>query len=412
MLLESLIAETKCAVRQLSKNPGFTLLEITTLALGIGANSTIFSWIRSTLLNPIPAVAQTDSMVTIMRGERNEHPSPPLSYPDYVDFRDNAKSFSGLLAYHDDFMAITGAGKPVRVYGALTSANYFDVLGVRPVLGRALLPSEEGEATGSAEVVLGYDLWRNRFAGDPSVIGRAIQINLHPYTVVGVAPKGFQGCKTGLRADVWIPLGMEKQVWGADWIEDRGISWLNVLGKLRPGVDSRQAEIELNLLMRRIAEQYPTSHQGNNFMSTDPMWRSPFGANVYLSGTLPILMALAAVLLLLACANVANLLLVRSVARRREFAIRLSMGASRVRLVRQMMMENLLVALAGGALALLLTLWTARTLAAFLPPTTLPLSINGSVGRAVLLATVVAAILTAAISGIVPALRASHISPV
>lgn len=326
--MHSLLQEIRYALRQLWKNPGFTLLAISTLALGICANSTIFSWISSTLLNPIPGSTQADRMVTIMVGERNEHPSPPLSYLDYVDLRDNAKTLSGLLGYHDDYMAITGGGKPERIYGVLVSANYFDVLGVRAALGRTLLASKATESTGQAEVVLGYDLWRTQFAGDPSVIGKTVQINLHPYTIVGVAPKNFQGCKTGLRADVWIPLGMDHQVWGSHRIEERGGSWLNVLATLRPGVDHRHAEDELNRLMQRIVEQYPTSHQGNNRISTDPLWRSPFGANVYLSGTLPILMALAAVLLLLACANVANLLLVRSVSRRREFAIRLSLGAT------------------------------------------------------------------------------------
>ena len=411
-MLQNLLQETRYALRQLFHHIAFTVLAVLTLALAIGANSTIFSWISATLLHPIPGATQSDRMLTITRGERNEHPSPPFSFPDYADLRDHTQTLSGLAGYHDDYMAITGIGKPERIYGALVSANYFSVLGVRPALGRLLLSSPATESTGQNEVVLNYDLWRSRFGADPSIIGRTVQINLHPYTIVGVAPKGFQGCKTGLRADVWIPLAMERQVWGSNWLEDRGISWLNVLGKLRPGVDRRQAEIELNLLMERIADQYADSHQGNNTISTDPLWRSPFGANVYLSGTLPILLALAAVLLLLACANVANLLLVRSVARRREFAIRLSMGAGRVRMVRQLMVENLLVALAGGGLALLATIWTARTLAAFLPPTTLPLSINGSIDRTVLLATILVSILTAAVSGVIPALRASRLSPI
>jgi len=185
-----------------------------------------------------------------------------------------------------------------------------------------------------------------------------------------------------------------------------------LLGVLRPGVNAREAENELNLQMQQIVDRYPEGHRGANHLSTDPLWRSPFGANVYLSGTLPILQALAAVLLLLACANVANLLLVRSVSRRREFAIRLSMGASRWRLVRQMMIENLLIALAGGGLALVCMFWTAQTLAAFLPPTTLPLSINGNVDRTVLLATFLVSILTAIVSGVAPALRASSLSPI
>ena len=407
-----LLQDLRYALRQLRKAPGFTLTAVLTLALGIGACSTIASWIRSTLFNPVPGASQTGQMITIMRGDRSDHPGPPFSYPDFVDIRDNVKSLSGLLGYHDDFMAITGSAAPERIYGALTSANYFEVLGVRPILGQTLLSSQANERAGVAQAVISYQLWQNRFAADPSIVGKTIEINLHPYTIVGVAPKDFQGCKSGLRTDIWIPLGMDRQVWGWDRTQDRGVAWLNVLGVMRPGVDRRQVENELSLLMQRIVDRYPTVHQGANQISTDPLWRSPFGANVYLAGTLPILLALAAVLLMLACANVANLLLVRSVSRRREFAIRLSMGASRHRLISQLMIENLIVALAGGALALLCTLWTARTLAAFLPATNLPLSINASLDGKVLLATILVSILTAVVSGIVPAIRASALAPV
>jgi predicted permease len=412
MPLRNLLRDLIYALRQLRKNPGFTALAVGTLALGIAANLTIFSWINSTLLDPIPGIAHTSDMVTIMRGERSEHPTPPFSYLDYVDIRDNSSTFSGLLAYHDDYMSITGSGQPERIYGALTTANYFEVLGVRPVLGRTLLPTLKDERTGAAEAVLNYDLWQNRYAGDPSIVGKTIQINLHPYTIVGVAPKGFHGCKSGLRADVWIPLGMDTEIWGSNRINDRGRSWLQVLGKLRPGVRQFQAVGELNVLMERIAARFPDKHRGDNNISTDPLWRSPFGANVYLYGTLPILLALAAVLLLLACANVANLLLVRSVARRREMAIRMSMGAGRWRIVSQLLVENLIIALAGGSLALVITMWTARTLSYFLPATTLPLALNGRVDGAVLLITLLVSVLTAAISGIVPAMRASCLSPV
>ncbi|HKD07204.1 MAG TPA: ABC transporter permease [Bryobacteraceae bacterium] len=408
---DNLLRDIKFAIRQLIRNPSFTFVAIVTLALGIAANSTIFSWINSTLLDPIPGIAHTRDMITIMRGERSEHPTPPFSYLDFADLRDSARSFTGLLAYHDDYMAITESGKPERIYGALVSSNYFEVLGVRPILGRSLESTAPNERLGTAEAVLGYGLWQNHFGADPSIIGKTIHINLHPYTIVGVAPEGFQGCKSGLRSDLWIPVGMDSQVWGSDRrITDRGTFWLNVLGKLKPGVDHRQAEIELNILMRRLVEQFPDAHQGPNAISSDPLWRSPFGANVYLAGTLPILLALALLLLLLACANVANLLLVRSVARRRELAIRLSMGASRWRLVRQLMVENGMIAMAGGGLALLLTTWTAHGLSAFLPPTTLPLTLNGSVDRTVLAATLMISLLTAAVSGVLPALRASRLA--
>jgi predicted permease len=409
--MNMLVQDFRYALRQLRKSPGFALTAVLTLALGIGANTTVLSWISATLLNPIPGVTRTGNMFALMRGARTEYPSPPLSYPDYVDLRDNAKSISGLLGYHDDYVIITGNSKPERIYGTLATANYFEVLGVRPVLGRLFLPAQQNERMGAAEAVISYDLWQSRFAGDSSIAGKTIQINLHTYTIVGVAPKDFQGCKTGLRSDIWIPLGMDRQVWGGDRIDNRGTSWLNVLGVLRPGTDRHQAENELNLLMQRIAAQYPASHQGQNQIFTDPLWRSPFGANVYLAGTLPILLALATLLLLLACANVANLLLVRSVARRREFAIRMAMGATRRHLVRQLMAENLIVAVTGGGLALLCTTWTSGAISAFLPSGNLPLSINGRVDGRVLLAAIAASIFTAIVSGILPALRASAIAP-
>ena len=412
MLLQNAMHDLRFALRQLRKNPGFTALAVGTLALGIAANITIFSWINSTLLNPIPGIAHTGNMITIMRGERNEHPTPPFSYLDYAELRDNARSFSGLLAYHHDYVTITGSGAPERIYGTLASSNYFETLGVRPVLGRSLLPTLATERTGAAEAVLGYDLWQKRYGGDPAIIGKTIQINLHPYTIVGIAPKGFQGCATGLRSDIWIPLGMDKQIWNSDRPNERETLWLNVLGKLTPGVDHTQAENELNLLMQRLVARFPDQHRGPNMISSDPLWRSPFGANVYMYGTLPMLLALAAALLLLACANVANLLLVRSVGRRREMAIRLSMGASRWRVMRQMLVENLLVALAGGAVALMLTLWTAGTMSAFLPPTTLPLTLNGHVDTSVFLATLLVSVFTAVVAGALPAVRASQLSPV
>jgi Acidobacterial duplicated orphan permease len=412
MFFRDVLRDLQFALRQLRNNPGFTLLAVGTLALGIAANITIFSWINSTLLDPIPGVAHTSDMITIMRGERSEHPTPPFSYLDYAELRDGSRSFDGLLAYHHDFMSITGSGKPERIYGALTSSNYFETLGVKPRLGRSLMATLPNERVGMAEVVIGYDLWQNRYSGDPAIVGKTIQINLHPYTIVGVAPKGFIGCSAGLRDQIWIPLAMDSAIWGGSRVNQRDNRWLNVLGKLRPGVSASQAVGELNVLMQRIAERYPAEHEGPNQISSDPLWRSPFGANVYFYGTLPILLALAAVLLLLACANVANLLLVRSVARRREFAIRLSMGADRWRVVRQMLVENLLIAFAGGAFAVAITLWTAKSLDYFLPSTVLPLSLNGRVDGKVVLAALLVSILTAAISGVIPALRASGLSPV
>lgn len=406
-----MVRDIRYAVRQLRNAPGFALAAVLTLALGICATSTILSWISATLLNPIPGIADTSHMETIQRGERSEHPSPPLSYPDFVDMRAQAKSFSGMLGYHDDFMSITGNGEPQRIYGALATADYFEVLGVKPLLGRTLADSAKDERAGVAEAVLSYGLWQSHFGGDPNVIGKTIEINLHSFTIVGVAPREFIGCKSGLRTDIWLPLGMDREVWGSNRIDRRGTAWLNVLGVLRPGVTAATAQNELNTIMRGIVQRYPADHLGNNAISLDPLWRSPFGANVYWAGTLPILLALASLLLLLACANVANLLLVRSVSRRREFAVRLSLGAGRWALVRQLLIENAVIALAGGGLALLATTWTSRTVSAFLPTTTLPLAMREGMDQRVLIVTILLSLLTAVMSGLMPAWRVSHLAP-
>jgi predicted permease len=409
--MTTLIQDLKYGLRMLAKNPGFTLAAVVTLALGISANSTIFSWINSTVLNPIPGVTKTSDLVTVMRGERSEHPTPPFSWPDFTELRERNRTFSGLLAYHDDYVSLTGGEKPERIYGALTSANYFDVLGVRPVLGRGFMPEEDQKPLGAPVVVISYGLWQRRFSADRAVIGTTIQINRHPYTVIGVAPPHFQGCKTGLRADLWIPLAMDPVIWGSQRLNERGTFWLNVLGRLKPGVSRRQAGKELGVLMQQIVQRFPDQHRGPNQISLDPLWRSPFGANVYLYSTLPLLLAFAGVLLLVACANVANLLLVRSVGRRREIAIRMSMGAGRWRIVRQLLVESVALALAACVLAMLITSWTAGTFAAFFPPTTLPLTINGQADAFVFLITIGVSILTAAIFGTLPALRSSALNP-
>jgi len=406
-------AEIKCAAHN-GRALAFTLAAVAMLALGICANGTVFSWINATMLHPIPGAARTGELVSLMRGARNESPSPPFSYPDYRDLRDHNRSFTGILAWHHDWLSLTGGGDaPTRVYGANVSANYFEVLGIKPWIGRFFLPSEESPQGGPRYVVIGYALWQNRYGADPAIVGKSIEINQVFGTIIGVAPEGFIGAMPGIRTDVFLPLAINLGPGSTDWqMQHRENFWLNVTGRLRPGVDRDHATQDLEVLMRQLVTAFPDQHKGVNTISLDPLWRSPFGANVYLYGTLPMLLALAGALMLLACANVANLLLVRSVGRRREMAIRLSMGASRWRVMRQLLVENLLIALAGGAVALTLTVWTAGTMSAFLPPTTLPLTLNGHVDSSVFFATLLVSVFTAVVAGALPALRASQLSPV
>jgi putative ABC transport system permease protein len=409
-LMETSWQDLRFAARMLRKNPSFTTVAVLTLALGIAANTTVLSWISATLLSPIPGVAHTSDLVAVTRGDRSDHPTPPFSYPDLRDLGEHTQTFSGLLGYHDDYMSLTGVAKPERIYGALTTANYFDVLDVHPILGRTFLPEEGTPRAGTAVIVIGYAVWQNHFAGDPQIVGKTIQINRHPYTVIGVTPRDFTGCKTGLRTDLWIPLSMDRDVWGSNRPDYRGVIWLNALGKLRAGVTKNQAEAELNLLMQGIVERFPEDHRDRpNEISLDPLWRSPFGINGYLYKILPMLLGLAGVLLLLACANVASLLLVRSVGRRREIAIRLGMGASRKQIIRQFLIESLLLGLLGGTAAIVITVWTSRSLVAFFPPSSLPLTNDAHIDQRVLFVTIAVSILAAIIFGILPALRSSSL---
>ncbi len=410
--LDTLLQDVRYGWRMLHKNLGFTTLAILTLALGIGANTTIFSWINSTLLNPIPGARQTSEVVSITRGGTVNEPGQ-FSYPDYLDLKAGSKSFSGLMAFAFRPLDLTGSGKPERLWAADVSANYFDVFRVRPVLGRAFLPAEDEKLNGAPVAVLNYGLWQRRFGGDPHIVGRTIFLNRHPFTVVGVAPPAFQGTMTGLRTDLWVPVMMEQETMkGYDWTHDRGDNELMMQGRLKPGVSIDEARGELTLIMQHLAEQFPDSHFGHNDIAAYPLWRAPNGANGYFYILLPMLMAIAGLVLLLACANVANLLLVRSVSRRREIAIRLSVGAGRWRVMRQLLVESALLALAGGGVALLITAWSTGTLASFIPPTSFPMSLDVRPDRTVLLAGLAISIATGVIFGILPALRAARLDPV
>jgi putative ABC transport system permease protein len=410
--MSTLWQDLRYGFRVLLKTPGFTLIAVLTLALGIGANSTVFSWINATLLTPIPGMPHPSEVVSIVRGAQGDAES--ISYLDFKDLRERNHSFSGMTAFGLWPMSLTGQGKPIRVWGTVVSANYFNVLGVRPMLGRGFLPSEDAAPNGAPVAVISYRLWQGHFAGDPSILGTTVHINTHPFTIVGVTPPVFQGSYTGLRMDLWTPVVMipELDPTAGSMLNDRGASFLDVDGRLLPGVDRLRAQGEMNALAQEVARQFPDSHKGKFQITLYPLWRAPHGANAFFSILLPILMSLAGVVLLLACANIANLLLARSVSRQKEIAVRLSLGASRFRLVRQLLVENFIMALFSGALALVVTLWTARRFMDLAPSSNLPVYVFVPVDRIVMLATFLISILTCCLFGILPALRASALSPV
>jgi predicted permease len=402
------LRDVRYALRQLLKNLGFTITAVLMLALAICANSTVFSWIDGTMLHPIPGARATNTLVSLERGEWNISPAPPLSYLDYRDLRERNHTLVGILAYHHDWITLTGGGAvPQRIYIANVSSNYFDLLGVKPGLGRFFLPEEETRPDAVPYVVLSYSLWKTRYAGDPAIVGKAIEIARHPVTVIGVAPEGFMGAMPGIRQDVWATLN---PIGTGEWqLTHRSATWLNVLGRLRPGVTREKATQDLDTIMRQIVAAYPNDHLGANTITLDPMWRSPFGANGYMAQSLPILLAIAGLVLLLTCANVATLTLVRFVSRRREIAIRQSLGAGRMGLMRQMVSEGVLVAVCAGATALLLTTWTSKTFARFIPPNSNPIVLNGRMDEYVVLGIGVLTILASGLCGALPAWRSSHV---
>jgi predicted permease len=404
--LEQLGRDVRYALRQLRKSPGFSITATAMLAVAICANSTVFSWIDGTMLRPIPGARDTGDLVSLQRGERNFSPTPPFSYLDYRDLREQNHTFAGILAYHHDWIALTGNAQPERVYIANVSANYFDVLGIKPLLGRFFLPEEESRAV--PNVVLGYSLWKTRYAEDPAIVGKSIEVARHPVTVIGVAPEGVVGAMPGIREDLWVtldPLGTDE--WRMTH-RSGGAVWLNVIGRLRPGVSRGQAAQDLDTLMHHIVTAYPDQHLGDNRITLDPMWRSPFGANGYMAATLPILLAFAAVVLLLTSANVATLTLVRFVSRRRELAIRQSLGANRIQLVRQMMLEGAVLSIVAGVVALGLTSWTSKTFAWFFPANAIPLVLNGNMDHKVVIGIAVFSLLAGMLCGALPAWRSSH----
>ncbi|HET8772928.1 MAG TPA: ABC transporter permease [Thermoanaerobaculia bacterium] len=406
--MDSTIQDLRFALRLLFRNPLFTLTAALSLAVGIGANTTIFSLANALLFQPPAGVAGVDRLVDIGRSQEGEG-FDNNSYPNFLDVRARSRAFTDVYAYRMDPqpMSLGNPGGAERIFGGLVSNNYFDALGVQPGLGRLFSRNDPAAAGASPFVVLSHRFWARRFHSDPSIVGRKLDLNGRPFTVAGVASEGFQGT-TLMTPDLWVPMTMVAEAsprMNAEMLTNRQAVWLLMGGRLKPGVTLQQAQAELTNLGAALEREYPDANRGRGLhavaLSPIPGNGAPIG--VFMAG----LMGVVGLVLAVACANVAGILLARATARRREIAVRLALGAGRARLVRQMLVETVVLFAGGALLGLLLAQVMTRLIISLLPTLPVPVHLAPSIDARAIAFTVGLSLVAAILSGLAPAFHAS-----
>jgi predicted permease len=407
--MATLWQDVRYAFRMLGKSPILTIIVILTLALGIGANTAIFGLVNGLLLRPLPVKSPEQIMVLAAQVQGDALGIYTLSHSELLDLRKQSDVFSDVFGFQVNLGGLSYGGKANQfVYGYVTG-NYFSGLGLQPALGRLFLPAE-GEAGGKDPyIVLGYDFWQKKFGGDPEIVGKQALIDGQEATIIGVTPKGFQGTQFALNLDGYVPVNMMPAQDMATFWSDRSARSLTVLARLKPGVSLQQAHSSMNVVTARLAEQYPATDKGISVhIVPERLARpQPFPNNIvpFIAG---IFLALAGLVLLLACMNVANILLVRATMRQREMAIRAAMGANRWRLIRQMLTESITLSLFGGVGGLTLGVWASSAVVSILPVGRLPIHVDFGFDWRVFAYAMAAALFTGTVVGLWPALRAGH----
>jgi macrolide transport system ATP-binding/permease protein len=403
--LSTVIHDLRQALRSLVSAPVLTFAAALSLGLGIGANTTVFTWVQAVLLRPIPGAIDTDA-VRVAAMENRDGQSRSWSYPNYRDYRDRA-TLVDVVAQDDVAMSVAVEGRAERAYGGMVSGNYFQFMGIQPALGRLIGPEDDRTAGAHPVAVLSHAYWQRRFAGAPNIVGTQVTINNTPMTVIGVAADGFMGSFLGISTALWVPMAMQPQMQGSDRLEARGSGWMQVYTRYRAGASHAQAQAEAAAVMSQLANEHRRSFDGWRLRLVQS-WEAPFGAPQVLAPILGVLSIVVALVLLIACANVANLLLSRAVGRRREVAIRLSLGASRRRLVQQLLTESLLLSAIAGVIGTLVAYWTSGVLMAFAPPTDMPIEFGLRVDGWTLAYAAAMSIVTGIVFGLAPAFQASR----
>ncbi|MCW5981685.1 MAG: ABC transporter permease [Bryobacteraceae bacterium] len=402
--MTSLLQDCRYSFRILLKSPGFTLVAVLTLAVGIAANTAVYSWIETALMRPLPGVAATDELVSFESTTPNGE-FIPNCYPDYRDYRDHLKLVSGLAMAAPTAFSVGEEDRAERVWGELTSGNYFAVLGVKPLRGRVFSPDEYGDNLGGYPVaVIGENLWNRLFQRDPAVLGRTIRVNRQQLTIVGIAPASFRGSMSGLSLELWVPVVMAAELNAMpEWmLRDRQSRILFGVARLTPGVTVEQAQAEADAVARELAKANPNTNKGIG-AALVPIARGHFGAQTTLRGPLTVLMAVCGLVLLIVCANVANLLLARAASRRKEFALRLALGAGRLRIARQLFVESLILAAMAAIAGAPLAMWMSQSLGYLLPPSGFPVALDVTMNGHVLAFTILLCVAASVASGLAPA---------
>ena len=406
-----MVHDLRYAFRLLAKSPIFTAVAAISLALGIGANSAIFSLVNVAILKPIP-VEEPSNLVSVFTTDQRNPGNLPLSHHNFKDLRDQNSVFTGMAAFSFAQVNWSNGSESEQIPAQLVSGNYFSVLGAQPFLGRGFLPDEDRSPT--AVAVVSYGFWERSLGADPAIVGRTLTLNRTPFTVVGIAPRGFAGTILGGGPSLWTPMSMHDVLQpNFDWYEQRRPLFLFAIGRLKSGVSIDQAAANMRTVFAQLEQSFPTDNKGRSASARslldarlNPDADGDGGARVVQLSI--VLMAVVGIVLLIACANVANLMLARATRRRKEIAIRLALGAARVRLIRQLLTESALLAMIGGGLGLLLAYWLIDVLSATTLPLPLPIDDNLALDGRVVAFTTSLALITGVLFGLVPALQTSR----
>ena len=407
---EKPVQDLRYGVRQLWRSPGFSSLAILCLTLGIGANTAVFSWIEGILFRPYPAVAHQERLLALAGTARGETGPTGISWPDFLDLQRSCTLCDAFFVSKITGSTLNVGDRAERTTGSIVSANYFDAIGVHPVLGRGFEPGEDAGSDAHPVAVISYQLWRNRFKSDPQIVGQTQRLNNVPHTIIGIAPEGFYGTFVGWAMNFWVPASMEETFESGGYkLEDRGARWIEAYVRLKPGVTRAQAQEEMSAIAARLENNYSATNRGRGIRLW-PLWQTPFNNAGTLLPTLEIMLAVGAFVLLIACANVGNLLLVRSFARRHEMTVRLAIGANRARLLKQLVTEGLILSTLGAAAGLLVAYWCRHALVLLLPARSgVAMYLPGEIDWRVMSLSAGISLIATLIVGLVPALQTRNL---